>query len=68
MLTGSESQVAKLLWSAVLVAITIALVTINDVDLNKQIAIVGAIPFTLVMCFQIVFWLKDVLITNKHKA
>ncbi|MCL1067810.1 BCCT family transporter [Shewanella olleyana] len=66
MLTGSESQVAKLLWSAVLVAITIALVTINDVDLNKQIAIVGAIPFTLVMCFQIVFWLKDVLITKNH--
>ncbi|WP_299568972.1 BCCT family transporter [uncultured Shewanella sp.] len=66
MLTGSESHIAKMLWSIVLIAITIALVTINDVDLNKQIAIVGAIPFTLVMSAQIVFWLKDVLITNKN--
>ncbi|MEZ9142014.1 MULTISPECIES: BCCT family transporter [unclassified Shewanella] len=61
MLTGSESHIAKMLWSLILIAITIALVTINDVDLNKQIAIVGAIPFTLVMCAQIAFWIKDVL-------
>ncbi|QDE32735.1 BCCT family transporter [Shewanella polaris] len=61
LLTGSESRNSKLLWSIILIAITIALVSINDVNLNKQIAIVGAIPFTLVLCLQLIFWIKDLL-------
>ncbi|WP_282111079.1 BCCT family transporter [Shewanella algicola] len=61
LLTGNDTRDAKILWSIILIAITIALVSINDVDLNKQVAIVGAIPFTLVLSLQVIFWIRDVL-------
>ena len=61
LLTGGKSHGSKVLWSLILIVITMALVSINDVDLNKQIAIVGAIPFTFVLCAQVLFWGKDVI-------
>lgn len=49
----------KLAWIAVLLAISLALVSINNVDLNKQIAISGAIPFTLVLIAKVVYLLMS---------
>ncbi len=59
MLTGNTGLKAKLAWSLILVAITAALVLKNDVDLNKEVAILGAIPFTLVLLAQVVALLKS---------
>lgn len=64
MLTGHVSTSSKLVWSLVLVAIAAALVYQNNVDLNKQIAIMGAIPFTFVLFFQLVMFFRDLLATE----
>ncbi|MGY0399995.1 MAG: BCCT family transporter [Ostreibacterium sp.] len=55
--TNNLSVKNKLAWSSVFLAVSLALISINDVDLNKQIAISGAIPFTLIMFFQIVHFI-----------
>ncbi len=52
MLTEKNSLYSKLMWSFILIAITLSLLYENNVDLNKQIAIAGAIPFTLIVIFQ----------------
>lgn len=53
MLTEDVRTSSKIAWSVIVVTMGIALVTINDVDLNKQVAIAGAIPFTLVLLSQL---------------
>lgn len=65
MLSGRESHARKLLWSVVLVALSIALIVFNDVNLNKQVAIAGAVPFTLVLSVQIILMLKDMWIVRR---
>ncbi|MGT0150704.1 hypothetical protein ACT691_19885 [Vibrio metschnikovii] len=42
-LTNDQRLTSKISWSVIVVTLAIALVTINDVDLNKQIAIAGAL-------------------------
>ncbi|ACA85643.1 BCCT family transporter [Shewanella woodyi] len=59
MLTGSSQLGSKLMWSLTLVAITIALLLKNDIELNKQIAILGAVPFTLILMAQTCILLKE---------
>ncbi|PSV00018.1 BCCT family transporter [Photobacterium kishitanii] len=64
MLMDDTRTSSKICWSVIVVTMGIALAIINNVDLNKQVAIVGAIPFILVMITQIlvvvyhkiVFW------------
>ncbi|PCK09926.1 MAG: BCCT transporter [Alteromonadaceae bacterium] len=52
MLTGRETIATKVAWSSVLVAISVALIYRNNIDLNKQIAIIGAVPFTFILLAQ----------------
>lgn len=59
MLAGNEGVKGKIIWSSLLVALSMALMYINDVDLNKQVAIAGAIPFALVIAVQVVVMLLD---------
>ncbi len=66
MLTGSQQQHTKLLWSLLLLVISLALVFQNNVDLNKQIAIAGAIPFTFILLLQLVAMLID-MTRSDHK-
>lgn len=61
MLTGNNKLSSKLMWSAILVAITLALIHQQSVDLNKQVAIVGAIPFTLILIAQIVVFVRQLI-------
>ncbi|QFU25219.1 BCCT family transporter [Shewanella eurypsychrophilus] len=64
MMTGNQAVKSKLIWSLVLVAITAALVLKNNIDLNKQIAIFGALPFTLILLAQAGIMVKELV---KHK-
>ena len=64
MLTGNHRLLSKLVWSLILVAITMTLIYKNNVDLNKQIAIFGAIPFTLVLLMQAGIMIKELV---QHK-
>lgn len=59
MLADDLSAKSKGAWVLVLLAISLALVGINNVDLNKQIAISGAIPFTLVLIWQLAYLLFE---------
>ncbi|ROS01211.1 glycine betaine transporter [Sinobacterium caligoides] len=59
MLTGSEGLRSKLIWSVTLVAITTALVLKNNVLLNNQIAIFGALPFTLILLAQAAMLVRE---------
>lgn len=61
LLAGNENYRGKILWAALLVALSMALIYINDVDLNKQVAIAGAIPFALVMMVQVVVMMWDMV-------
>ncbi|GLS83046.1 BCCT family transporter [Paraferrimonas haliotis] len=61
LLEGENHLLNKLLWGLLLLALSMALVGINDVDLNKQIAIAGALPFTLVLVGQLIMMLKDMV-------
>jgi glycine betaine transporter len=61
MLSGRENNPSKMLWATLLVTLSMALLYINDVDLNKQVAIAGALPFTLVMIVQVVALGRDML-------
>ena len=65
MLTGNDKFKSKLVWSLILVTITMTLIYKNNVDLNKQIAIFGAIPFTLVLIMQAGIMVKELY---QHKA
>jgi glycine betaine transporter len=67
MLTDQSSRQGKLLWSFIFVCISTALLYKNNVDLNKQIAIIGAVPFTLILLFQVIFLLVD-MGKNKFKT
>ncbi len=49
----NPSNSAKLGWGIVTVVISAALITRNDVDINKAVAIVGAIPFTVILWLQV---------------
>jgi glycine betaine transporter len=49
---------AKLGWGVLLTALTAGLLLRNDVDVNKAVAIVGAIPFTLFLLLQVVALLR----------
>lgn len=61
MLVGSQQARSKCVFSLLLVLISLALIVENNVDLNKQIAIVGAIPFTLIVIAQVLMFLLDML-------
>ncbi|NRD74978.1 BCCT family transporter [Shewanella sp. VB17] len=68
MLTGSPRLGAKLMWSLALVSITTALILKNDIDLNKQIAILGAVPFTLILMAQSCILIKEVIMYKGDKS
>jgi len=61
LLTNSTGILPKLIWSSVLIALTIALLQQNNIELNRLIAVSGAAPFTLILIAQIVVLLKDML-------
>ena len=65
-LTNNTKQYACFAWSIVLVSITSALVYKNNVLLNNQIAIVGAIPFCFVVIMQIIMLIKSLVSTHKQ--
>ncbi|MDP8174855.1 BCCT family transporter [Phocoenobacter skyensis] len=58
-LSNNESIKNKILWAILLVILSMALIYINDVDLNKQVAIAGALPFALVQLGQIIAMFVD---------
>ncbi len=62
MLIDSDSKRSKILWAIILVTLSTSLLYTNDVDLNKQVAIAGALPFTLVIVLQVIAMLRDMLI------
>ncbi len=51
----------KLGWGALLTVLTAGLLLRDDVDVNKTVAILGAIPFSLFLVFQVVGLLRDVI-------
>ncbi|WP_339389121.1 BCCT family transporter [Vibrio caribbeanicus] len=59
LLSNSNNGKSKIIWAGVLVTLSTSLLYTNDVDLNKQVAIAGALPFTLVIIIQAFFLLKD---------
>ncbi|NLR92806.1 BCCT family transporter [Flammeovirga agarivorans] len=59
-LTGNSSKVNKIIWSVLLLGISSALLIKNNVDLNKVIAITGAIPFTFILLFQGIMFFRDI--------
>ena len=61
MLTGQTGLYARFGWSLILVAITTALLYQNNVKLNNQIAIIGAIPFAFVLCGQAFMLIKSLI-------
>ncbi len=65
MLSGNEAEKTKIYWSILLVILSVSLIYTNDVNLNKQVAIAGAIPFTLVLLAQVFIMLKDMHYHNK---
>lgn len=65
MLSGNEAEKTKIYWSILLVILSVSLIYTNDVNLNKQVAIAGAIPFTLVVLVQVFIMLKDMFYHNK---
>ncbi|MCY4043609.1 MAG: BCCT family transporter [Cellvibrionales bacterium] len=58
---GTCAFKVKLIWGIVLVSIAMGLVARNNVDLNKQVAIIGAIPFSIIMVVYFLTFLKDLL-------
>ncbi|RJG47725.1 BCCT family transporter [Motilimonas pumila] len=60
MLTATDSLKTKLVWSFILIALAITLLFKNNPDLNKQIAIVGAVPFTLILGLQVLAFIRSV--------
>ncbi|MBR0572765.1 MULTISPECIES: BCCT family transporter [Pasteurellaceae] len=58
-LSDNESVRNKILWALLLVILSMALIYINDVDLNKQVAIAGALPFAIVQLAQVMVMFKD---------
>lgn len=59
LLTNNGSMLSKIGWSAILVAITLALIYQNNVDLNKIVAVGGAIPFALIIVAQLFCLIKS---------
>lgn len=59
-LTKANTLKTKLVWSFILVTLAITLLFKNNPDLNKQIAIVGAVPFTLILALQVMAFLRSV--------
>jgi glycine betaine transporter len=51
---NNPSTATKLAWGLLLTALTAGLVIRNDVDVNRAVAIVGAIPFMLVLLLQVI--------------
>jgi glycine betaine transporter len=47
------------LWGAILVTIAGVLLINNNIDLNRQVAIVGAFPYIVVLLLQMLFCIKD---------
>lgn len=66
MLSDNESTKNKVMWAVLLVILSMALIYINDVDLNKQVAIAGALPFALVQLGQVVSMFIDMW-KQRHK-
>lgn len=58
-LLGQENNHSRYLWSLLLMMISLALLYKNDIDLNRQVAVTGAIPYTLVLFAQVLFFLKS---------
>jgi glycine betaine transporter len=61
MLSSGRTEPAlasKLGWGLLLTALTAGLVLRNDVDVNKAVAIIGALPFTLFLMLQVVALLR----------
>lgn len=55
------------LWSAILVTIAGVLLITNNVDLNRQIAIVGAFPYVVILFLQMLFCIKDMCLTYRQQ-
>ncbi|KXX72508.1 BCCT family transporter [Flammeovirga sp. SJP92] len=64
LLTEEESKTNKMMWSLVMIGITLALIYENNVDLNKVIAIAGAIPFIFLLIFQGISFLFSLVNSN----
>ncbi|TRX70087.1 BCCT transporter [Flammeovirga kamogawensis] len=64
LLTKKTSNSSKLIWSGVLIGISSALLIRNNVDLNKVIAITGAIPFVFILCAQ---GIRFLILINKKR-
>ena len=56
LLSNSNNGKSKIIWAGALVTLSTSLLYTNDVDLNKQVAIAGALPFTLVSIIQAFFF------------
>ena len=67
LLTADDRNIAKLIWSLVLFAITLSLLYQNNVDLNKIVAIGGAVPFTFILVAQIIMLIKS-LVSHKKST
>lgn len=50
---------SRLAWGLLLSALTAGLLMVNDVDVNKSVAIAGAIPFAVVLVLQVIALLRD---------
>jgi len=64
MLSSGRTQpdlTSKLGWGLLLTALTAGLLLRNDVDVNKAVAIIGALPFTLFLLLQVVALVRALL-------
>jgi len=48
----------KMIWGGLITAITVAVLLLGSVEVAKAMAIFGAVPFTLILVFQIVAFLR----------
>ncbi|NME67753.1 BCCT family transporter [Flammeovirga aprica] len=65
LLTEEESKANKMIWSLVMVGITLALIYENNVDLNKVVAIAGAIPFIFLLILQGISFVYSLIKANE---
>ncbi|MBB3700620.1 BCCT family transporter [Flammeovirga yaeyamensis] len=67
LLTKNGTTTNKIVWSIMLIFISIALLYENNVDLNKVISTTGAIPFMIILLLQGVMFFRSVKQDYKEK-